>query len=236
MEENTREAAREVARGIELKRRAGEKPKDIGWLARNIRFILRNRMYGARYWVFLYRFIRLKLLHPRVETDGFVFLPRKYEIVVRSGGRMHIGSWVWIGRHNALRCHEGEMYIGRNTIFGTDNTVNCYGEIYIGPECLFADSVYIVDFDHNYWDPVMSIRSQGIYTQPIRLEGNLWVGTKATILRGVTVGEGSVIGAMSLVNRDVPPYSVVGGIPAKVIGQRPAPLAREEEQAEERKV
>ena len=142
---------------------------------------------------------------------------------------MRIGSWVWIGRHNALRCHEGELYIGRNTIFGTDNTVNCYGNIYIGPECLFADSVYLVDFDHNYWDPVISIRSQGIFIEPIRLEGNIWVGTKATILRGVTVGEGSVIGAMTLVNRDVLPYSVVGGIPAKVIAWRPRPMVSKEE-------
>jgi acetyltransferase-like isoleucine patch superfamily enzyme len=180
-------------------------------------------MYGLRYWVFLYRFLRFKLLHPGVETEGFVFLPRKYEVVVRSGGRMRIGSWVWIGRNNALRCHEGQLVIGRNTIFGSDDTVNCYGDVYIGPECLFADSVYIVDFDHNYWDPVMSIRSQGIYTAPIRLEGNIWVGTKACILRGVTVGKGSVIGAMSMVNRDVPAYSVVGGIPAKVIGWRPRP-------------
>jgi acetyltransferase-like isoleucine patch superfamily enzyme len=224
MEDNMAEATSDVARGIELERQAGEPPEGIGWLARNIRFILRNRMYGGRYWVFLYRFIRFKLLHPGVETEGFVFLPRKYEIVLRGEGRMRIGSWVWIGRNNAMRCHEGEMYIGRNTIFGTDNTINCYGNIYIGRECLFADSIYMVDFDHNYWDPAMSIRSQGIYTKPIRLEKNIWVGTKATILRGVTVGEGSVIGAMSLVNRDVPPYSVVGGIPAKIIGGRPRPL------------
>ena len=109
--------------------------------------------------------------------------------------------------------------------FGTDNTVNCYAGVYIGPECLFADSVYIVDFDHNYWDPVIAIRSQGITKKPVRLEGDIWVGEKTSILRGVTVGRGSVIGAMSLVNRDVPPYAVVGGVPARVLGWRPRPLA-----------
>ncbi len=209
-------------------RRSGQGGGAFGWLARNVRFIIRQRMYTPRYWVFLYRFLRFKILHPRVETNGFFFLPRRYEVVLRKGGRMRIGRWVWIGRNNALRCHEGELYIGDNTIFGSDNTVNCYAGIYIGPECLFADSVYIVDFDHNYWDPVIPIRSQGITKDVIRLEGDIWVGTKVCILRGVTVGRGSVIGAMSLVNRDVPPYAIVGGVPARVLGWRPRPYVQEE--------
>ncbi|MDI6872997.1 MAG: acyltransferase [Actinomycetota bacterium] len=219
------EAVREVEKvqGLE----AEDRPRGWRWLTRTVRFVISRRMYTPRYWVFLYRFLRFKVLHPRVETEGFIFLPRRYEVVLKKGGRIRIGRWVWIGRNNAIRCHEGELYIGDNTIFGTDNTVNCYAGVYIGPECLFADSVYIVDFDHNYWDPVISIRSQGITKKPIRLEGDIWVGEKVTILRGVTVGRGSVIGAMSLVNRDVPPYAVVGGVPARVIGWRPRPVDRE---------
>jgi acetyltransferase-like isoleucine patch superfamily enzyme len=217
-------AAREVQKGLGLEREHEEAPRGWNWIVRTVRFIYRRRMYTPLYWVWFYRFLRFKVLHPRVKTEGFVFLPRRYEVVSRSGGTIRIGRWVWIGRNNALRCHEGELTVGDHTIFGSDNTVNCYGSIYIGPECLFADDVYIVDFDHNYWDPVISIRSQGIYTDPIRLEGDLWVGTKATILRGVTVGRGAVIGAMSLINRDVPPYAVVGGIPAKVLGWRPRPM------------
>lgn len=217
------EAMQEVekAQGLE----AAGRPRGLRWLGSTVRFVVSRRMYTPRYWVFLYRFLRFKVLHPRVKTEGFVFLPRRYEVVLKKGGRIRIGRWVWIGRNNAIRCHEGELYIGDNTIFGTDNTVNCYAGVYIGPECLFADSVYIVDFDHNYWDPVISIRSQGITKKPIRLEGDIWVGEKVTILRGVTVGRGSVIGAMSLVNRDVPPYAVVGGVPARVIGWRPRPVA-----------
>ena len=221
---DTIEALREVEKGAGLGGGREERPRGWVWLVRTARFVRRNRMYGPRYWRFLYRFLRVKVLHPRVKTEGFVFLPRRYQVVVRRGASMRIGRWVWIGTGNALRCHEGELYIGDNTIFGTDNTVNCYAGVYIGPECLFADSVYIVDFDHNYWDPVISIRSQGISKQPVRLEGDIWVGEKASILRGVTVGRGSVIGAMSLVNRDVPPYAVVGGIPARVLGWRPRPL------------
>jgi acetyltransferase-like isoleucine patch superfamily enzyme len=223
------EALREVEKGAELSGSPGESPRGWRWLARTLRFIREKRMYGPRYWRFLYRFLRFKILHPRVKTEGFIFLPRRYQVVVKKGATMRIGRWVWIGTNNALRCHEGELYIGDNTIFGTDNTVNCYAGVHIGPECLFADSVYIVDFDHNYWDPVISIRSQGITKRPIRLEGDIWVGEKVSILRGVTVGRGSVIGAMSLVNRDVPPYAVVGGVPARILGWRPRPCREGEE-------
>lgn len=216
----------------EREREAGGEKRQRGLrrLARNIRFIAERRMYTPRYWVFLYRFLRFKVLHPRVKTHGFFFLPRRYEVVLRKGGRMSIGRWVWIGRNNAIRCHEGELHIGDHTIFGSDNTINCYTGIYIGPNCLFADSVYVVDFDHNYWDPVIPIRSQGITKDVIRFEGDTWVGAKVCVLRGVTVGRGSVIGALSLVNRDVPPYAVVGGVPAQVIAWRPRPYAEEGEE------
>lgn len=223
MKDGRVEAVKEVEKGMGRGTDDAERTGRWAALVRSIRFIRENGMYTPRYWVFLYRFLRFKLLHPRVKTEGFIFLPRRYEVVLGKEAAMRIGRWVWIGRNNALRCHEGELVIGRNTIFGTDNTVNCYCGVYIGPECLFADHVYMVDFDHNYWDPVMSIRSQGISKSPIRLEGDLWVGTMVTIIRGVTVGRGSVIGAMSLVNRDVPPYSVVGGVPARVLGWRPRP-------------
>ncbi len=217
------DALREVEKGAGPVYGPRERPHGWTWLVRTARFVRKRRMYGPRYWRWLYRFLRFKVLHPRVKTEGFIFLPRRYQVVVKKGATIRIGRWVWIGTNNALRCHEGELFIGDNTIFGTDNTVNCYAGVYIGPECLFADSVYIVDFDHNYWDPVIAIRSQGITKKPVRLEGDIWVGEKTSILRGVTVGRGSVIGAMSLVNRDVPPYAVVGGVPARVLGWRPRP-------------
>jgi acetyltransferase-like isoleucine patch superfamily enzyme len=214
---------KEIEHGSQLRESFDAQSTGKAKLKAALDFIIAKRMYSPFYWRHLYRFIKFKIRYPRVETDGFVFLPRKYQIVVRKGARLHLGRFVWIGHNNALRCHEGELYVGAKTVFGTDNTVNCYVGIHIGDECLFADSVYIVDFDHNYWDPVIPVRSQGIAKAPVRLEGNTWVGTKVTIIRGVTVGYGSVIGAMSLVNRDVPPYAVVGGVPAKVLHYRPRP-------------
>ena len=194
------------------------------WLVRNIRFIVRNRMYTWNYWRSLYRFVKFKLLHPGIKTEGFVFLPKRYEISKGRGASFTIGAFVWIGEGCAFRAHEGTLRIGRKSTFGGKNTINCYNHVEVGEEALWADHIYVVDFDHWFIDPHMTIRSQGIRKEHVMIERNVWIAEKATILRGVTVGEGSVIGAMSLVARDVPPYAVVGGVPARVLKYRRNPV------------
>ena len=209
----------EMADGKDAERIANEG----NWLVRNVRFIIENRLYGFAYWRQLYRFIKFKLFHPGIRTEGFVFLPKKYDIGKGKNAKFTIGAWVWIGSGCAFRAHEGHLSIGRKTTFGGNNTINCYQRVEIKEECLFADNIYIVDFDHWYVDPIMSIRSQGIRKEDIVMGPNVWVAEKATILRGTTIGEGAVIGAMSLVIRDVPPYAVVGGVPARIIKYRRSP-------------
>lgn len=194
------------------------------WLVRNARFIVRNRMYGFNYWRSLYRFIKFKLFHPGIRTEGYVFLPKHYEISKGKDAQFTIGAFVWIGEGCAFRAHEGMLKIGRKTTFGGKNTINCYNHVEVGEEGLWADHIYVVDFDHWYIDPHMTIRSQGIRKEHVIIERNVWIAEKATILRGVTVGEGTVVGAMSLVARDVPPYAVVGGVPARVLKYRRNPV------------
>jgi acetyltransferase-like isoleucine patch superfamily enzyme len=210
----------EMADGKDAERTANER----SWLVRNVRFIIENRLYGSAYWRQLYRFIKFKLLHPGIETEGFVFLPKKYDIGKGKNARFTIGAWVWIGNGCAFRAHEGHLSIGRKTTFGGNNTINCYQRVEIKEECLFADNIYIVDFDHWYIDPLVSIRSQGIRKEDIVMGPNVWIAEKATILRGTNIGEGAVVGAMSLVIRDVPPYAVVGGVPARIIKYRRSPV------------
>ncbi|MDD5748898.1 MAG: acyltransferase [Actinomycetota bacterium] len=193
------------------------------WISRNVKFVIRNKMYTPRYWRQFYRFVKFKVLHPGIKTEGFIFLPKRYNISKGKNAEFVIGPWVWIGEGCAFRAHEGKLIIGGKAIFGGYNTINCYFHVEIKQECLFADHIYIVDFDHWYTNPQISIRSQGIRKEPIVIGPNVWVGEKATILRGVTVGEGSVIGSMSLVHRDVPPHAVVGGVPARVLRYRRSP-------------
>lgn len=193
------------------------------WLIRNVKFIIGHKMYGPHYWIALYRFLKFKLFHPGIKTEGMVFLPRRYEIQKGKNAEFTFGPWVWIGNNCALRAHEGSLRIGSRVVMGGDNVINCFERVEIGDECLMAGNIYIADFDHWYIDPHISIRSQGIRKEPIRIGPNVWIGEKATILRGVNVGSGSVIGAMSLVTRDVPELAIAGGVPARVLKYRRGP-------------
>jgi acetyltransferase-like isoleucine patch superfamily enzyme len=185
------------------------------------RFIAAHRLYLPPFWILGFRFLWFKIRNPHVVTEGFVFIERGAEIYARRGyGRLTLGRWVWVGRGNAIRCHEGNLRIGNKVVFGRTNTINCYLDIEIGDDCIFADWIYICDFDHRYDDMTIPIKKQGIVKSPVRVGANCWVGEKSTILRGVTIGDGSVIASHALVNRDVPANSIVGGVPARVLKQR----------------
>ncbi|HVL32434.1 MAG TPA: acyltransferase [Actinomycetota bacterium] len=180
-------------------------------------------MYTPRYWLMAFRFLRFKITHPHIKTEGFVFLGRNVEVYARRGyGRLTIGKWVFIGSGNAIRCHEGNLRIGDKVVFGATNTINCYLDIEIGDASILADWIYICDFDHKYENMDMPIKDQGIIKSPVKIGANCWLGEKSTVLRGVTIGDGCVIASHALVNKDVPPDSIVGGVPARVLKKRGA--------------
>ncbi len=87
--------------------------------------------------------------------------------------------------------------------------------VMMGPECI------IITSDHRIDNPALPMCGQG-FTKvlPVTIEDDVWIGARVTILKGVTIGKGAVVGAGSVVTKDVPPYAVVGGNPAKVIKMR----------------
>ena len=85
---------------------------------------------------------------------------------------------------------------------------------------LMADWCYVCDFDHVTDDVHIPIKDQGIVKSPVRIGPDVWVGAKASVLRGTTVGRGCVIAAHAVVRGDIPDYSIVGGIPARVLKDR----------------
>lgn len=193
-----------------------------GFAARNARWVRDKRFFTPNHLVLLARYLRLAALKPHVGSDGPVYMGRGVDISARSGfGHIHFERFVWIGNGCALRCHQGHLRVGEKTVFGSNNVVNCYLDIEIGRECIFADWIYVTDFDHSFAVADVPIRSQGIDVSPIRIGDGVWVGEKASILRGVTVGDGAVIGSHALVNKDVPPGAIVGGVPARVLKFRP---------------
>ena len=186
----------------------------IAWMWRSRAF---RPWFLVRYW----RLLRLRVLHPDVVTTGMVFIGRRVELYARTGyARLVLGRWVHLGDENRLRAHEGTLRVGDKCVLGRDNTVNCYLDVEIGAGTIVADWVYVCDFDHVYDDIHVPIKDQGIVKSPVRIGPDCWVGTKVTVLRGRTVGHGCVLAAHAVVRGDVPPMSVAGGTPARVLKDR----------------
>ncbi len=187
----------------------------------SLRWIITHRAWTPWYLIRYWRFAWFKLRNPHVITHGMVFLGRRVEVYARKGyGRLVLGRWVHIGDENRLRVHEGVMTIGDKCVFGRDNTINCYLDIEIGDGTIVADWVYICDFDHITADIHVPIKDQGIIKSPIRIGPDVWIGAKATVLRGTMIGEGSVLAAHTVARGTVPPYAIVAGVPGRVIKDR----------------
>lgn len=187
----------------------------------SLKWVIRHRAWSGWYLVRYWRFLLLRVRHRDVVTTGFVFLGRRVEILARPGyGRIVLGRWVHIGDENRLRCHEGTLQIGDKCVLGRDNTINAYLDIEIGASTIIADWVYICDFDHVVDDIYLPMKDQGLVKSAVRVGPDVWIGVKASVLRGAHIGHGSVIAAHSVVRTDIPPMSVVGGVPGRILKNR----------------
>lgn len=136
------------------------------------------------------------------------------------------GGNVVIGRHFEASGIKN-IHIGSDIGLGSRNTFMCTrAKIYIGDHVMTGPNVTMITGGHRYDIKGRSMKSVGNdeklpeNDQDIRLGGDNWIGANATILKGVTVGEGAIVAAGAVVTEDVPPYSIVGGVPAKVIKMR----------------
>lgn len=110
----------------------------------------------------------------------------------------------------------GCLKIGRSAFVGFGTVITCRDSISIGDDALIAEYVTIRDQDHRYGGS-LSTAKNGFDTAPIVIGNNVWIGAKATITRGVTIGDNAVIAAGAVVINDVPAGTVVGGVPAKTL-------------------
>jgi acetyltransferase-like isoleucine patch superfamily enzyme len=191
-----------------------------------IRFLARNGMLNPRYGRLLWRYLWRRLLTRagrRWRTDGPLFLGRGLELEIGRQGRVEFGRFVWLGDRTKIRCHEGRVEIGEKTVMGQECTISAYQRVRIGEQCVIADRAMFIDFDHGVVEVERPIRRQGIYKRDVVVGSNVWVGYGACILRGVSVGDNSIVGTNSVVTKDVPANAVVAGIPARVIRMREAP-------------
>lgn len=146
---------------------------------------------------------------------------------VRNRGHIKVGSSCLIDSSWArpVRLDVGKdalLTIGANAYLNEGVHIVCNVGVSIGDRCLIASDVVILDDDghpvdwqkrHDFWPDGPESRIGA----PIVIEENVWIGTRAMILKGVTIGEGSVVAAGSVVTRSVPPATVVAGVPARAI-------------------
>jgi acetyltransferase-like isoleucine patch superfamily enzyme len=135
--------------------------------------------------------------------------------------RIYIGKKVAIERHVDIGCLENtQIYIDEETFIGPNVSLSGPGNIFIGKHCMIAANSGIFANNHQFSDHQSLIKDQGITRQGIVIEDNCWLGHGVTVLDGVTIGKGSVIGAGAVVSKDIPPFSVAVGVPARVIKHR----------------
>lgn len=111
----------------------------------------------------------------------------------------------------------GPVIIGDRTRIGISNVL--IGPVTVGNDVMFAQNVVLSGLNHGYEDIHLSPSKQKVETKPIVIEDEVWIGANAVVTAGITVGKHSIIAAGCVVVKDVPPYSIVGGNPGKLLKQ-----------------
>ena len=158
----------------------------------------------------------MRLLAPLYQHRG------KHSVIHRSA-RMDtppyrifsLGDYSVIESFACINNAVGDVIIGDHTRIGLHNTI--IGPVEIGNNVNLAQGITVTALNHNFSDTNKRIDEQGVSTNPVTIEDDVWVGANAVILPGVTIGEHCVVAAGAVVTKDVPPHSLVAGIPAKVI-------------------
>jgi acetyltransferase-like isoleucine patch superfamily enzyme len=131
------------------------------------------------------------------------------------GRNVFIGEGAWLSIAPGAR-----LTIGDNTHINRYFVLACVGQVTIGRNVVMADRAFVGDTNHGYADPSTPIIFQPMApSRPVVIEDDCWLGINVCVLSGVRIGRHSVIGANSVVTRDVPPYSVAAGNPARIVKQ-----------------
>lgn len=137
------------------------------------------------------------------------------------GDKVTVGSYAIIRPTNLYGGEAGlGLKIGDNSSIGPYSYIGCSGYIEIGANVMMSPRVSIYSENHNFEDSEVDMIEQGVTRSFVKIEDDCWIASNSIILAGVTIGRGSIIAAGSVVTKDVPPYSIVGGNPARVIRSR----------------
>ena len=131
--------------------------------------------------------------------------------------KFSLGDYSVIESFACINNAVGDVMIGDHTRIGLHNTI--IGPVIIGSHVNLAQGITVTALNHNFEDSKKRIDEQGVSTNAVVIEDDIWIGANAVVLPGVTIGHHSVVAAGAVVTKDVPPHSLVAGVPAKVIKQ-----------------
>ena len=131
--------------------------------------------------------------------------------------KFSLGDYSVIESFACINNAVGDVMIGDHTRIGLHNTI--IGPVLIGSHVNLAQGITVTALNHNFEDSEKRIDEQGVSTSTVIIEDDIWIGANAVVLPGVTIGQHSVVAAGAVVTKDVPPHSLVAGVPAKIIKQ-----------------
>jgi acetyltransferase-like isoleucine patch superfamily enzyme len=179
--------------------------------------ILRLVLEKNRKLFSILRILRLKLLYPGIEIDFETIIEGRCDVVCIKGGKLKIfNSKISFG--SCIVADKGSEISIESSFIGRNCVITSKEKIEIRKNCLIAEMVVIRDQDHFFpRESENKSSDEKFITAPIEIGENVWIASKATILKGVTVGKNSVIGASAVVTSNVPESELWAGIPAKFL-------------------
>lgn len=175
-----------------------------------------NKVIHSIRLILYYCFARY-LPDPPISTQGRKVRRKLCEsIFLKCGENVNIGRMAYFGLGSDISIGSNSSIGPRAQIIG----IGMGGILTIGNDVMMGPEVVILLSEHNHNRIDIPMNQQGVRTSTITIEDDVWIGMRVMILRGVTIGKGSIIGAGAVVTKNVPPNAVVGGVPARIIGYR----------------
>jgi acetyltransferase-like isoleucine patch superfamily enzyme len=156
----------------------------------------------------------------RIFVGDDVIIEQFVGMSVVCGGEIHVGNGCELRCFSRLEAHDGIIRLGARCSVNPFTLLSGYGGLTIGDDVRIGSHCVVLSSMHRFESIDLVIREQGIAESPTVIEDDVWIGSGCKILGGVRIGYGSVVGAGTVVNRDLPPMSIASGVPARVTGTR----------------
>ncbi len=177
--------------------------------------LIKNSIWFRGFGVLRFLFVKI-WFSKRFVTKGLSLIGSRCSILIKREACITLGNKVILSEGSELQT-SGKIVIGSNTSINKNSRIIALENITIGERVAIAQFVTILDHDHSLVKKENRFQLEGYITAPITIGNDVWIADKVTILKGVSIGDNVIIGAHSVVTKDIPSNCIAAGIPAKII-------------------